>query len=57
VHSFQRHGVTVLLCELRANVRLKLERAEVISSGVQVYDTLEQARAAAAVLSPPARHR
>jgi len=50
VHSFQRHGVTVLLCELRTNVRLKLERAEVISSGVQVFDTLEQARAAAAAL-------
>ncbi len=57
VHSFQRHGVTVLLCELRANVRLKLERAEVISSGVQVYDTLEQARTAAAALSPAPRHR
>ena len=51
VHSFQRHGVTVLLCELRANVRLKLERAGVIDGGgaVQVFDTLEQARAAAAV--------
>ena len=48
VHSFQRHGVTVLLCELRANVRLKLERAGVIDSGVRVFDTLEQARAAAA---------
>ncbi len=57
VHSFQRHGVTVLLCELRANVRLKLERAEVISSGVQVYDTLEQARAAAAALPQAPRHR
>jgi SulP family sulfate permease len=57
VHSFQRHGVTVLLCELRANVRLKLERAEVIGSGVQVYDTLEQARAAAAAVAKPARHR
>ena len=52
VHSFQRHGVTVLLCELRANVRLKLERAEVIGSRVRVYDTLEQARAAA--LTAPA---
>jgi SulP family sulfate permease len=59
VHSFQRHGVTVLLCELRANVRLKLERAGVIDSGgvAMVYDTLEQARAAAAVLPRPAPRR
>jgi len=49
VHGFQRHGVTVLLCELRANVRVKLERAGVIESvgAGQVFDTLEQARAAA----------
>ena len=52
VHSFQRHGVAVLLCEMRANVRLKLERAGVIDSGgvMQVFDTLEQARTAAAAV-------
>lgn len=52
VRSFQRHGSPILLCELRSNVQLKLERAGVIASvGTEcVFDTLEQAKAAASAV-------
>jgi SulP family sulfate permease len=45
VTDFQRHGATVLLVELRPNVRYKLERGGVIATvGVgHVIDTLENA--------------
>jgi sulfate permease, SulP family len=41
ITDFKRHGATVLLAELRPNVRLKLERAGVLAES-NAYDTLEQ---------------
>jgi SulP family sulfate permease len=45
VRDFKRHGASVLLVELRPNVRYKLERAGVIAEVGEehVIDTLEQA--------------
>jgi SulP family sulfate permease len=45
ITDFKRHGATVLLVELRSNVRYKLERGGVIAHVGQdnVIDTLEQA--------------
>jgi SulP family sulfate permease len=45
ITDFKRHGATVLLVELRPNVRYKLERSGVIAHVGQdnVIDTLEQA--------------
>jgi SulP family sulfate permease len=45
INDFKRHGASVLLVELRANVRFKLERAGVIAAvGVEnVFDTLAHA--------------
>jgi SulP family sulfate permease len=52
ITDFKRHGATVLLVELRANVRYKLERSGVIAHVGQdnVVDTLEQALLRARVL-------
>jgi SulP family sulfate permease len=52
ITDFKRHGATVLLVELRANVRYKLERSGVITHVGQdnVIDTLEQALLRARVL-------
>jgi SulP family sulfate permease len=52
ITDFKRHGATVLLAELRANVRYKLERSGVITHVGQdnVVDTLEQALLRARVL-------
>ena len=45
ISDFKRHGATVLLVELRSNVRYKLERGGVIAhaGADNVIDTLEQA--------------
>jgi SulP family sulfate permease len=45
ITDFKRHGATVLLAEVRANVRYKLERGGVIAHTGQdnVTETLEQA--------------
>jgi SulP family sulfate permease len=45
VADFKRHGATVFLVELRANVRYKLERGGVIAEvgAANVIDTLEVA--------------
>jgi sulfate permease, SulP family len=49
IHDFRRHGVAVLLAELRPNVRYKLERAGIIEhlGAENLADSLEQARAIA----------
>jgi SulP family sulfate permease len=52
ITDFKRHGATVLLVEVRSNVRYKLERSGVITHVGQenVIDTLEQALLRAQVL-------
>jgi sulfate permease, SulP family len=54
IADFQRHGATVLLVELRANVRYKLERSGVIEKvgRENVIDTLDEALARANGLRP-----
>jgi SulP family sulfate permease len=54
IADFQRHGATVLLVELRANVRYKLERSGVIEKvgRENVIDTLDEAMARANGLRP-----
>jgi len=45
ITDFRRHGATVLLVEVRANVRYKLERGGAIAhiGSHNVLDTLDQA--------------
>ncbi len=45
ITDFKRHGATVMLVEVRANVRYKLERSGVIESigEENIVDTLEHA--------------
>ena len=54
IADFKRHGATVLLAEVRPNVRFKLERGGVIAhAGAEnVLDTLEQALLRAKQLQP-----
>jgi SulP family sulfate permease len=54
IADFQRHGATVLLVELRPNVRYKLERSGVIEKvgRENVIDTLDEALARANSLRP-----
>jgi len=54
IADFQRHGATVLLVELRPNVRYKLERSGVIEQvgRENVIDTLDEALSRANGLRP-----
>ena len=54
IADFQRHGATVLLVELRPNVRYKLERSGVIEQvgRENVIDTLDEALSRANCLRP-----
>jgi hypothetical protein len=57
ITDFKRHGATVLLVEVRPNVRYKLERGGVIAhvGPDNVIDTLDEALRRAEELRPAAR--